>query len=507
LVASCTALPHGSVSSQYHAQDGHEGFSYGYQDENSHKHETKVHGITSGGYTYKDGAGHTQSVQYTADPKEGFKIVSATNLPKAPVDKHATVAVAHEEHEPKEHSYDSYEPIVLHKGLPVDTLAVQHAKAEHLAVVAEAKAHSHDEDSHEEYSHEEPKEHSYHSYEPLVLHKGLPVDTVAVQHAKAEHLAVVAEAKAHSHEEHKPKEHAHHEYESVVLHKGLPVDTPAVQHAKEIHFAAIAEAKKESHEEYVPKEYSHHTYEPVTLVKGLPVDTPAVKHAKAIHFAIVAEAKEKSHDLHKRSAPFSYSSVAYHPHDVPVSKYQHKEEHIPVIHKGVPVDTLAVQHAKAEHLAAHAHAGVYNKKDEHYAEHYSHQDEHDIKYDGQYGYHIPVIKNGVPEDTIAVQHARAEHFEAISKAAVYDDSDDGEYKHEDEHKHVEEYAPEYHTYDKYDGSHGYHIPVIKNGVPVDTVAVQHAKAEHYAAVAKAESEHSYGHWDHKEKSHDNEHHW
>jgi hypothetical protein len=107
----------------------------------------------------------------------------------------------------------------------------------------------------------------------------------------------------------------------------------------------------------------------------------------------------------------------------------------------------------------------------------------------------------VPLDTVEVQHARAEHFAAIAKAkagAHYAP----DYHHEEPAHHYEEPAHHYeepaHHFDdhhepKYHGPE--HYPVIKNGVPVDTPEVQHATAEHLAAHAEEEAKHGYGHHD------------
>ncbi|XP_063704225.1 cuticle protein 18.7 isoform X3 [Culicoides brevitarsis] len=125
-----------------------------------------------------------------------------------------------------------------------------------------------------------------------------------------------------------------------------------------------------------------------------------------------------------------------------------------------PVETPEVQHEKAKHFAAHAERAHGYAPIAHYAAPHA------------YGYHVPVIHNGVPVDTPEVQHAKAAHFAAYAKAA-----------------HAP--APVHHV------AHAahYHVPVIHNGVPVDTPEVQHAKAAHFAAVAKAGG-HAAAHYDH-----------
>lgn len=108
------------VSSQYHSQDSLGQYSYGYTGGLSSKAEARsADGITRGSYSYVDPEGKVQSVQYTADDVNGFR-VAATNLPVAP----ALPAVRTVE-EPK----------------PVqDTPEVAQAKVEHFAAVEEAKA-------------------------------------------------------------------------------------------------------------------------------------------------------------------------------------------------------------------------------------------------------------------------------------------------------------------------------------------------------------------------------
>ncbi|KAG8235993.1 hypothetical protein J437_LFUL016526 [Ladona fulva] len=76
---------HLGVSSQYHAQDELGQYSYGYAGGPSAKSELKTFdGVTRGGYSYIDANGKVQTVNYIADPINGFR-VAATNLPVAPV--------------------------------------------------------------------------------------------------------------------------------------------------------------------------------------------------------------------------------------------------------------------------------------------------------------------------------------------------------------------------------------------------------------------------------------
>lgn len=70
------------VQSLYHAQDAFGQYVYGYATPTSAKSETKTaDGVTRGGYSYIDSNGILQTVQYTADALNGFR-VAATNLPQ-----------------------------------------------------------------------------------------------------------------------------------------------------------------------------------------------------------------------------------------------------------------------------------------------------------------------------------------------------------------------------------------------------------------------------------------
>merc|ERR1712174_166337 len=113
------AIP-STPSSQFHAQDEFGQFSFGYENINSAKTETKdAFGVTRGSYQYVDANGILQTVNYIADPVNGFR-VAGTNLPVAPE-----------------------LPVVAPLVAPVpvgETPEVAAARAEHLAAHEEAKA-------------------------------------------------------------------------------------------------------------------------------------------------------------------------------------------------------------------------------------------------------------------------------------------------------------------------------------------------------------------------------
>merc|ERR1711887_112808 len=118
-------------SSQFHAQDEFGQFSFGYENINSAKTETKdAFGVTRGSYQYVDANGILQTVTYIADPVNGFR-VAGTNIPVAPAAPNVALPVAPEV------------PVAAPLIAPVpvlETPEVAKARAEHLAAHAEAKA-------------------------------------------------------------------------------------------------------------------------------------------------------------------------------------------------------------------------------------------------------------------------------------------------------------------------------------------------------------------------------
>ncbi|XP_052872530.1 cuticle protein 19.8-like [Anopheles cruzii] len=108
-------LPAVEVSSQYHAQDELGQYSYGYNGGLSAKAESKsLDGITRGSYSYVDPENKLQTVAYTADALNGFR-VAASNLPVAPIETRIAP-----------------EPVK-------DTPEVAAAKADHMAAIESAK--------------------------------------------------------------------------------------------------------------------------------------------------------------------------------------------------------------------------------------------------------------------------------------------------------------------------------------------------------------------------------
>merc|ERR1712107_846616 len=102
-------------SHQFHAQDEFGQFSFGHAGGPSARTESRAaNGVTQGSYQYVDANGLLQTVNYIADPFNGFR-VSGTNLPAAPL---APAVVALEGPAPVQ-----------------ETAEVAAARAEHLAAV------------------------------------------------------------------------------------------------------------------------------------------------------------------------------------------------------------------------------------------------------------------------------------------------------------------------------------------------------------------------------------
>merc|ERR1712038_997156 len=118
-------------SSQFHAQDELGQFSFGYQNINSARSESKdAFGVTRGSYQYVDANNVVQTVHYTADDINGFR-VAATNVPVAPAAAAVGLPVAPE--------VPVSAPLVA--PVPVEeTPEVAAARAEHLAAHEKANA-------------------------------------------------------------------------------------------------------------------------------------------------------------------------------------------------------------------------------------------------------------------------------------------------------------------------------------------------------------------------------
>merc|ERR1711992_248568 len=133
-------------STQFHAQDEFGQFSFGHAGGPSARTEARnAFGVTTGSYQYIDANGLLQTVNYVADPVNGFR-VAGTNLPVGPA------AQAAPEVAPLVAPTFNPEPLVapVFTGVapePVqDTPEVAAAKAEHLALLAAAERKRRDAD-------------------------------------------------------------------------------------------------------------------------------------------------------------------------------------------------------------------------------------------------------------------------------------------------------------------------------------------------------------------------
>lgn len=268
LASACSGSSLGhAVSSQFHAHDGAGGYSYGYTDPNSQKHESKdAHGVAHGEYSYVDANGKVQTVKYVADPIHGFQ-ATGTNLPNG-----GEAAPAHG---------DAY----------YETPEVKAAKAAHFAAHANAKSR--------------------------LYKRHVPADTPEVAAAKAAHLAVHAAAGSDAHwDHHAPQEKAWHgPLHHPVIEKGVPVETPEVKHAKAAHAAAHAKVDKHDHHydsHDVKSEMAWHGPQHVPVIKnGVPVETPEVQKAKAAILSALATADSHSGHHHGHEDDGSYKPSLY----------------------------------------------------------------------------------------------------------------------------------------------------------------------------------------------------
>ncbi|XP_067215003.1 pupal cuticle protein-like [Linepithema humile] len=161
-----------------------------------------------------------------------------------------------------------------HDGRVMDTPEVAHARAAHLAAVAEAAAkvphsvasYAEDEDYH---GYSEPvsvghemyhNEYGYHGPFAPLDSEGRVIDTPEVAQAKAAHLAAynhiassapVVINKYHS-QIYKPPAYSHNYYDSSapLSHDGKVINTPEVEHARQAHLAAYNDALHGRHSYY-----------------------------------------------------------------------------------------------------------------------------------------------------------------------------------------------------------------------------------------------------------------
>ncbi|XP_059608237.1 histidine-rich glycoprotein-like [Phlebotomus argentipes] len=459
------------ITSQFHAQDGHHGYSYGYNNENNEKEESASHDRVKGAYKVSDkhGAFHSE-VKYDV-PQEhhdhhehqqnhGFGHHHHHHQEHAKPFSYSIVA----EH-PKQHRHEHHEHHEHHN---------LHHQQNHFNFHHQHKRslwhHNNDHQqhlSHNEVFHHEPthhygqEEHQHRWTGPVhvpVIKNGVPTESPEVQAARKEHEHKLAEAHQHaSHAGH----HYSHDYSGHNDHQ--------------YNYESKYSSKVHHHEQ--PKWHGplHH---PV-IKHGVPTETPEVRHAKAHLLSKHAEAEHHSghsdHSDYHHGHDYSHDEHQHHGHDYSHDEHQHQHQHqrwtgpvhVPVIEHGVPTETPEVRHAKAHHNAKHAQA----HHNGHYAEQYNHQ----ARWTGPI--HEPVIVHGVPTETPEVRHAKA-HL--ASKHAAHGSSWG-----------QEEYAHDYHHAGEHRWTGPVHVPVIKHGVPTETPEVRHAKAQLLQKHAEAKSHPDY----------------
>lgn len=328
------------VSSQFQKQDAHGGYAYGYEDPNSQKQEQRsAGGVVQGGYSYVDGAGEVQHVKYVADPKSGFHIVGASNLPEA---QRSGAGVPND----GRFGYDFAQIRIGHGGVPIDTPEVQAARAKHLAALSQAHQSA-----------------PYQGHERRRRSLGAgPIDTPEVQHARAQHFAAL-NAAASGHEQSYNTgsiKHVvvpyHGPQHNVALHQGVPVDTPEVIHARQKHFNAwgnshaAAQAAGQGEEDGEEQGAGQWQGQGQNWNQGGQASWQGNQgnqgnwNQQGNRGAEASQGQGVSPGDYYRQAP---ELAAY---KGPI--------HVPVIHKGVPVETPEVIQARAAHLSAFAKAAA-----------------------------------------------------------------------------------------------------------------------------------------------------
>ncbi|XP_055615366.1 uncharacterized protein LOC129761658 [Toxorhynchites rutilus septentrionalis] len=339
----------------------------------------------------------------------------------------AAGAVGHDSWHGKSAWHGAYHVPVIHNGVPVDTPEVQHAKAAHLHALA-AAGHGHGYDA----GHEDDGSYKPHLYEhaptfwvpwdrteeSMAVHlstenlfegncSGLDSDCffLILQDDVSMVLIVLRYSTFHS-----PARQISVTHRSVtdvqvmtVLHAVLPSLTARVDYVTEYMTSydqmtltmkafivgsvlLLASAASAAYWHHVPADthdvaaakaehFAAHQSARAAVGAG-PFETPEVQHAKAEHFAAHAAAR----------AGHSGSDSGWHADESVVAARDwhgegawHGPQHIPVIHKGVPVETPEVQHAKAAHLAALASAS--DSGAHHWGSHHEQETEED---DGSY---------------------------------------------------------------------------------------------------------------------------
>ncbi|XP_055706059.1 histidine-rich glycoprotein-like [Phlebotomus papatasi] len=458
------------ISTQYHAQDGHNGYSYGYSYPNTEKEETASHDRVKGDYKISGKHGDFHSEVSYDFPQEH-----------------------HEHHHHHEDSHGFHH---------------EHAKPFSYSFVSvhPEQHHHHQLHQHHQEQHQQNHYNSHHLYKRSLWHHN---------NNHQQHLTHNEPSHHFTHEEHQHKWTG--PIHVPVIKNGVPTESPEVQAARHNHVQKLVEARQHSshaehahgwednhqqhHDSHFSSHFQHH-HEPkwtgpvhVPVIEhGVPTETPEVKHAKVSFYTKLAEAK-----LH--SAHSGHSDYDHHHGSDYDDHHQTRWTgpiHVPVIEHGVPTETPEVRHAKAHLAAKHAqahHSGHNHYEGNHYAQHYDHHDNNEAHWTGPT--HNPVIVHGVPTETPEVRHAKA-HLAA--KHAEHQKHAVHSYGTWDQDNH---YAHDYHHSNEHRWTGPIHVPVIKHGVPTETPEVRHAKAHLFNKHAEAKSHPDYHSHDDK---YNNDHH-
>merc|ERR1712001_393369 len=255
-------------SSQFHAQDEFGQFSFGHQDINSAKVESRdAFGNVRGSYQYVDANGIVQTVNYIADPVNGFR-VEATNLPVGPSVPEIAALVS-----PVAPAVPEVVPLVA--PVPVEeTPEVAAARAEHLKLVAEATAAAEAAAAEDVSAEDVSAERKRREAEPVEAEYGVPAAPI---------VTVVPTPLVH----HIPAPVVHHLPAPLVHHVPAPVVRAPVVH----HLPAHVPAPVVHH---VPAPVVHHA--PLSFSAPLPVaPAPVVHHAAHLPLPIAPPPSSQFH--------------------------------------------------------------------------------------------------------------------------------------------------------------------------------------------------------------------
>merc|ERR1711997_1239258 len=264
-------------SSQFHAQDEFGQFSFGHQDINSAKVESRdAFGNVRGSYQYVDANGILQTVNYIADPVNGFR-VEATNLPVGPSVPEIPALVS-----PVAPAVPEVVPLVA--PVPVEeTPEVAAARAEHLKLVAEATAAAEAAAAEDVSAEDVSAERKRREAEPVEAEYGVPTAPI---------VTVVPTPLVH----HIPAPVVHHVPSPLVHHLPAPlvhhVPAPVVHRAPVVHHLPAHVPAPVVH--HVPAPVVHHA--PLSFSAPLPVaPAPVVHHAAHLPLPIAPPPSSQFH--------------------------------------------------------------------------------------------------------------------------------------------------------------------------------------------------------------------